>query len=85
MIKPFNKRLLIKRKEVEAQTESGIIIPDEARERKINEGFVEEVSEECKIEKGQYVIFNEFAGNDVAWGDTPYLLLPEEEVIGILE
>ena len=85
MIKPFNNRVLIERKKLDTHSEGGIILPDAALDRKINEGFVIEVSEGCKLEVGQYVIFNEFAGNDVAWGEDPYLLLPEEEVIGILE
>ena len=85
MIKPFNKRLLIVRKEAEAETESGIIIPEEARQIKINEGLVADVSEGCKIETGQYVVFNEYSGSEVAWGGVPYLVLPEEEVIAILE
>jgi len=84
MIKPFNKRLLIRRRAGITETEGGIIIPELAQE-KLNDGFILDVSEGCKLKEGTHVVFGHFAGEEVEWQGEVYLLLPEEEVMCLLE
>ena len=84
MIKPFNKRLLIQRREAALESKAGIIIPEAAQE-KLNDGFIIGVSEECKLKEGTHVVFPPFGGEEVSWEGQIYLLVPEEEIMCILE
>tara|TARA_R100001082_G_C4356730_1_gene157230 strand:- start:687 stop:956 length:270 start_codon:yes stop_codon:yes gene_type:complete len=81
MIKPFGKRLLIRRKKAEAQSAGGILMPEEVVNKKFNEGEVVSSADDCKIVAGDYVMFSEFTGHEVSQGGEQLLLILEEDVL----
>jgi chaperonin GroES len=93
-IRPLHDRILVKRIEEEEVRRSGIIIPDTAKE-KPQEGKVIAVGSGKLLENGQRValdvksgdriLFAKYAGSEVKIEDEEYLILREEEVLGILE
>jgi len=80
MIIPFGNRLLVRRKTSETETEGGILLPSEVTDKKFNEGTVVRASEDCKITAGEYVIFGDYAGNEIMEDDEILVLIMEEDV-----
>jgi chaperonin GroES len=81
---PLGNRVLVKRVEEANTTISGIIIPDNAKE-KPSRGEVVAVSKEVTLLKeGDQVLFGKYAGNEVAMGADKYMVLDIEDIFGII-
>ncbi|SFV74976.1 Heat shock protein 60 family co-chaperone GroES [hydrothermal vent metagenome] len=81
---PLGNRVLLKRVEEATTTSSGIIIPDNAKE-KPSRGEIVAVSDEVKVLKnGDKVLFSKFAGNEVSLDDEKYVVLDVEDIYGII-
>jgi chaperonin GroES len=93
-VRPLHDRILIKRIEEKETVKGGIIIPDTAKE-KPQEGEVVAVgngkkTEEGKIipldvKKGDRILFGKYSGTEIKIDDQEYLILREDEVLGVLE
>ena len=66
-IRPLHDRILVKRKEGEDCTDSGIILPDSAVERP-DEGLVIEVGNGRQLDTGQIMPLDVMAGDKVLFG-----------------
>jgi len=92
--RPLHDRILIKRIEEEETVKGGIIIPDSAKE-KPQEGEVVAVGNGKKNEDGKVVpldvkagdriLFGKYSGSEIKMEDEDYLILKEEEVLGVVE
>ena len=81
---PLGKRVLVKRVEEATTTVSGIIIPDNAKE-KPSRGEVVAASKKVKdLEVGDQVLFGKYAGNEVSFDGTKYIVLEVEDIFGII-
>ena len=81
---PLGKRVLVKREEEATTTMSGIIIPDNAQE-KPSRGEVVAVSKEVtELENGNQVLFGKYAGNEVSFEGTKYMVLEVDDIFGII-
>jgi len=93
-IKPLQDRVIVKRIEAEEKTASGIIIPDTAKE-KPQEGEVIAVGPgkvldngtkvELTVKVGDKVLFSKYAGTDVKIEGVEYLIMREDDILGIIE
>jgi chaperonin GroES len=93
-LRPLHDRILVKRIEEEEVRRGGIIIPDTAKE-KPQEGKViavgtGKVTEDGKripmdVKAGDRVLFGKYSGSEVKIDDVEYLILREEDVLGILD
>jgi len=93
-IRPLHDRILVKRVEEQEVRKRGIIIPDTAKE-KPQEGKViavgnGKVTDEGKkipldVKAGDRILFGKYSGSEVKVEDEEYLILREEDVLGILE
>ena len=93
-IRPLNDRILVKRLEEEEKTKGGIIIPDSAKEKPA-EGEVVAVGPGKTNEKGDVihmqlkvgdrVLFSKYGGTDVKLDGEDYLIMREDDVLGVLE
>ena len=92
-LRPLHDRILVKRVEEEEVRRGGIIIPDTAKE-KPQEGKVlavgkGKVNEDGKVlpldvKAGDRILFGKYSGSEVKIDDEDYLILKEEDVLGIL-
>ena len=92
--RPLHDRILIKRIEEKETVKGGIIIPDTAKE-KPQEGEVIAVGNGKKTEEGKVIpldvkagdriLFGKYSGTEIKIDDQEYLILREEEVLGVLE
>jgi len=82
---PLGKRVLIERVEESKTTASGIIIPDNAKEKPLN-GKVIAVSEEIKnISINDTVVFGKYAGSELSIDGKEYLVMEDKDILGILK
>jgi len=81
---PLGKRVLVKRVEEATTTMSGIIIPDNAQE-KPSRGEVVAISKEVtELANGNQVLFGKYAGNEVSFEGTKYMVLEVDDIFGII-
>jgi chaperonin GroES len=93
-VRPLHDRILIKRIEEKETIKGGIIIPDSAKE-KPQEGEVIAVGHGKKTEDGKVVpldvkagdriLFGKYSGTEIKIDDQEYLIVREDEVLGVLE
>jgi chaperonin GroES len=83
--KPLMDRVLAELLDKEQKTESGIIIPDTAKE-KPQEAIVVEVGDDVElVAKGDRIVFEKYAGNEIKIDDKEYVILKEDEILGKFE
>ena len=92
--RPLHDRILIKRIEEKETVKGGIIIPDTAKE-KPQEGEVVAVGNGKKTEDGKVIpldvkagdriLFGKYSGTEIKIDNKEYLILKEEEVLGVVE
>ncbi len=85
-IKPLKDRVVVKYSSEELEkTPGGIYVPDVAKE-KPQKGTVIEVGSEVKeVKVGDTVLFDKYAGSKIKIDDVEYLIIKEEEILGIVE
>ena len=93
-IRPLNDRILVKRLQEEEKTKGGIIIPDSAKEKPA-EGEVVAVGPgrhndkgdvvPMQLKKGDRVLFSKYGGTDVKLDGQDYLIMREDDVLGVIE
>ena len=93
MIKPLSDRVLIKMKEAEETTQSGIILTANSQEKpqiaevvevgpgKKVDGKLEEIS----VKKGDNVIVSKYAGTEVKYEGVDYKILNQDDILAIVE
>jgi len=91
--KPLGDRVLVKPLEAKEQTKGGIIIPDSAKE-KPQEGEIIAVGEGKKdnagkvtplsLKAGDKVLYGKYSGTEVVIDDQEYLIVREDDVLGIV-
>jgi len=90
MFRPLGLRILVERLEEEAKTASGIIIPDNAKEKPL-EGKVIAISKEVEedenlpINEGDIVVFAKYSGTEITVDGKEYLVLNTDDVLGKIE
>src|SRR3972149_6269811 len=95
-VRPLHDRLLVKRVEEKETAKGGIIIPDTAKE-KLQEGVVVAIGQGKKNDKGARIPLDVKVGDRILWskysgtdlpikiGDEDYLIVREDEVLGVIE
>lgn len=93
-IRPLGDRILVKRVEEQTKTAGGILIPDNAKEKPA-EGNVVAVGpgkvmtngrlREMEVKVGEVVLFGKYGGTEVKVDGVDYIILREEDVLGILK
>jgi chaperonin GroES len=93
-LRPLYDRIVVKRIEEQETTRNGIVIPDSAKE-KPQEGEVMAVGHGKRLEDGTLVsldvktgdriLFGKYSGSDTKLAGTEYLIMREDDVLGILE
>ncbi len=93
-IRPLNDRLLVKRLEEETKTAGGIIIPDSAKEKPaegevvaVGKGKLNKKGERIAMEVvvGDRVLFSKYGGTDVKVEGVDYLIMREDDILGVIE
>ncbi|MGV6862577.1 MAG: co-chaperone GroES [Putridiphycobacter sp.] len=88
MLKPLADRVLIESAPAETKTASGIIIPDNAKEKPL-QGTVKAVGpgkkdEPMTVKVGDSVLYGQYSGTEIKIDGKDYLIMREADIYGIL-
>ena len=94
-VKPLGDKVLVKRAEAADRTESGIYLPESAKD-KPREGKVMATGAGLlnkdtgkympfSIKKGDNILFSSYAGTEVKIDGTEYLIMTEDDILGIVD
>lgn len=92
-VKPLHDRILVKRLGEEEKTKGGIIIPDTAKEkpaqgevvaagsgRRTDDGKIVAL----EVKKGDKILFGKYSGTEIKVDGDDYLIMREDDVLGII-
>jgi len=93
-VRPLHDRVLVRRVEEETKTAGGIIIPDNHKEKpakgevlavgagyRLQDGSIRTLD----VQKGDKVLFGKYAGTDIKVDNEDYLIMKEEDILGIIQ
>lgn len=92
-VQPLGGRILVKRIEAEEKTAGGIVVPDTAKEKpkegeiiSLGTGKVNEKGEKepFNVKKGDKILFESYAGTEVKIDGEEYLIMKEDDILGII-
>jgi chaperonin GroES len=93
-VRPLHDRIIVERIEEEEQSSGGIIIPDSAKEKPmqgkviaVGKGRIEKDGKvtPLDVKSGDTVLFGKYAGQEIKVQGGEYLIIREEEVLGVIE
>jgi chaperonin GroES len=93
-LRPLQDRILVKRVEEETTTKGGIIIPDTAKEKPaegevvaVGQGKLDDDGDRIALEVkvGDRILFGKYSGTEVKIDGEEYLIMREDDVLGIIE
>lgn len=93
-MRPLQDRIIVERLEEETTTAGGIIIPDTAKEKPqmgkviaIGKGKVTEDGKVLPLDlkAGDKILFSKYAGTDIKLEGHEYLIMREDDVLGVIE
>jgi chaperonin GroES len=93
-IRPLHDRVIVRRIEEGEQVRGGIIIPDTAKEKPqegeviaAGEGKYEDdgTRQALDVKVGDRVLFGKYSGSEIKIDGEEYLIMREDEILGILE
>lgn len=92
-VRPLHDRVLVKRFTEEERTKGGIIIPDNAKEKPIQGEVIAvgngRIGDDGKlraleVRKGDRVLFGKYAGTEIKIEGDDFLMMREEDILGVL-
>lgn len=93
-VRPLHDRIIVQRIEEDEQRVGGIIIPDTAKEKPqqgkviaVGKGRIEKDGKitPLDVKSGDTVLFGKYAGQEIKIDGSEYLIIREEEVLGVIE
>lgn len=93
-IRPLHDRIIVERVEEETTTAGGIIIPDTAKEKPQQGKVVAvgkgKITEDGKVlpldvKVGDKVLFGKYAGTEIKLEGKEYMMMREDDILGIVE
>jgi chaperonin GroES len=93
-IRPLQDRLIVERLEGEEKTASGLFIPDNAKEKPqqgkviaVGKGKVRDdgTLQPLDLKKGDRILFGKYSGTEIKIDGNEYLIMREDDVLGVLE
>ncbi|MCK4351954.1 co-chaperone GroES [candidate division WOR-3 bacterium] len=93
-IRPLGDRVLVKRIEPEEVKKGGIIIPDTVKEKPqqgkviaVGPGKFDEAGKRRKLDvkEGDKILFGKYSGTEVEIDDEEYLIMGEDDILGIIK
>jgi chaperonin GroES len=93
-LRPLHDRVLVTRLEEGEQRKGGIIIPDSAKEKPqqaevkaVGNGKLLDSGERMppEVKAGDRILFGKYSGSEIKIDGQDYLILREDEILGVLE
>ncbi|CAN5658044.1 co-chaperone GroES [soil metagenome] len=92
--KPLGARALVKMVEREQTTESGIVLPDTAKEKpqtakvvEVGDGKVDKDGQHVQVDvsQGDEVVFARYSGTEIKLDGEDYMILDADDILGVVQ
>ena len=83
-IEMLENRVLVKQSDPERKTASGIIIPDNAKEKPQTAKVIAVGSKVEDVKVGDTIVFEQYRGTEIKLEGKDYLVLNVENIIGVM-
>jgi len=93
-VRPLQDRVLVERLDEETKTPGGIIIPDNNKEKPAQGKVVttgpgrpleDGTYRKLEVKKGDKILFGKYSGTEVKVGGKDYLIMREDDILGVLQ
>jgi len=94
-VRPLGDKILVKRDEAATKTDSGIFLPESAKDKPkqgkvvaVGAGILNKENGQYmpfSVKKGDTVIFSSYSGTEVKIDGDAFLIMTEEEILGVIE
>ncbi|MDA0803197.1 MAG: co-chaperone GroES [Planctomycetota bacterium] len=94
-VRPLGDKILVKRDEAQTKTDSGIFLPESAKDKPKQGRVIALGSGVLNKDKGTYipftvkkgdtVIFSSYSGTEVKIDNEEFLIMTEEDILGIVD
>lgn len=94
-VRPLGDKILVKRAEAQSKTESGIYLPESAKDKPkegkivaLGNGNLNKDTGEYlpfTVKKGDRIIFSSYAGTEIKIDGEEMLIMTEDDILGIIE
>jgi chaperonin GroES len=93
-LKPLQDRVIVKQSEAETKTASGIVLPDAAKEKPtkgkviaVGPGKLDDKGKAMtlSVKNGDTVYYGKYSGTDVEVDGEKFVILREQDILGVLE
>ena len=93
-LRPLQDRVIVKQSEAEEKTKSGILLPDAAKEKPtkgkvvaVGPGKLDDKGKpmEIGLRVGDTVYYGKYSGTDVEVNQEKFVILREQDILGVLE
>ncbi len=85
--KPLGERALVKIMEREQTTESGIVLPDTAKQQQQMAEVVAvgQFEDGIKLNEGDIIVFAKYSGSEIKLDGEDYMILDSDDILGVVE
>lgn len=94
-VRPLGDKLLVKRAEAQTKTDSGIYLPESAKDKPkegkviaLGQGLLNKDTGKYmpfSVKKGDRIIFTSYSGTEVKLDGEEYLIMTEDDILGVIE
>lgn len=93
-LRPLQDRVIVKQSEAEEKTKSGILLPDAAKEKPtkgkviaVGPGKLDDNGKpmEIGLRVGDTIYYGKYSGTDVEVNQEKFVILREQDILGVLE
>ena len=94
-VRPLGDKIIVKRQEAESQTDSGIYLPESAKDKPkqgkiiaLGDGNLNKDTGErmpFTVKKGDEVLFSSYSGTEVKIEGEDFLIMTEDDILGIID
>jgi len=94
-VRPLGDKIIVKRHEAESQTDSGIYLPESAKDKPkqgkiiaLGDGNLNKETGErlpFTVKKGDEVLFSSYSGTEVKIEGDAVLIMTEDDILGIID
>ncbi len=94
-VRPLGDKLLVKRDEAQTKTDSGIFLPETAKDKPkqgkivaLGSGILNKETGKYmpfSVKKGDTVLFTTYSGTEIKIDGETYLIMTEEDVLGVID
>jgi chaperonin GroES len=94
-VRPLGDKIIVKREEAAVMTDSGIYLPESAKDKPkqgtimaLGSGNLNRETGEYipfTVKKGETVIFSSYSGTEIKIDDCDYLIMTEDDILGIVD